>query len=330
MIITAWSAMSPHGTDTGDVASGMVSRRPLADGPRPVPDFDPRSFLGRQGTRTMNRATALAVANAARLRADDDEPSRVGVVLGTTNGSAQSILDLNRDSLTAAKPYHIPPSTILNAAMNGVAGQCAIWHGLKGPNATLAAGRPTVLLALGYCRRLLMTGRADAILAGAAEELSEARSWSRDPGMGQVPLAEGCAMLRLVPAAAEGLAEVTAVTSTVVTDGDIGSAVTRAAHRALSRTPGEPLWAALGSGMTGDAEFRALTAVCRPLTPLPPMTESLGQAHSATGSFQMAALLSHAAADPGSGGRLALLTAVEPAGVVAAAVVRITGGSGDA
>ncbi|TJZ57341.1 3-oxoacyl-ACP synthase [Streptomyces piniterrae] len=338
MIITAWSAMSPHGTSDTDFAQSAVSGRPLPDGPRPVPDFEPREFLGRQGTRAMSRATALAVATAARLLTEDDDPARTGLVLGTTNGSAQSILDVNRASRLRDKPFLIQPSTIQNAAMNSIAGQTAIWHGLRGPNATLAGGRTTGLSALGYCRRLLLTGRADTILAGAAEELTEARSWVRDD---TAPLAEGCAMLRLEPSgpepsspgasglepsASHGLAEVLAVTSLVVTDGDLGAAVLKAANRVLTRTSTSPdrVWAAIGSGTTDDAESKALAMVCPDATLLPPITESLGHVHSASGPFQLAAVLSHAAAS-GPADRLALLTSVEPQGIAVAAVLRVKG-----
>jgi 3-oxoacyl-[acyl-carrier-protein] synthase II len=320
MIITAWSAMSPYGAYDRDFAPG----RPLPDGPRPVPDFEPRDFLGSRDTRTMSRATALAVATTARLLTEDDDRTRTGVVLGTTNGSAQSILDVTRASLTRGKPFRIRPTSIINAAMNSVASQTALWHGLKGPNATLAGGRPTGLSALGYCRRLLRAGRADTLLSGAAEELTEARSWADD---GSAPLAEGCAVLRLEAGSAGGLAEVLAVAS--VAGGDAGPAVRDAAERALSRASAGRVWVAAGSGTTDDAESKAVMDVCPEATMLPPLTASLGQLHAATGSFQLAAVLTHAATAD-SAGRYALLTGIEPGGTAVAAVLRFKGESVDA
>ncbi|UFQ17183.1 MULTISPECIES: beta-ketoacyl synthase N-terminal-like domain-containing protein [Streptomyces] len=320
MIITAWSALSPYGTDDRDLADAA---RPLPDAPRPVPGFEPREYLGRQGTRTMGRATALTVAAASRLLTKDEDLTRTGLILGTTNGSAQSILEVNRASREAKSPHHIPPSSIQNAAMNSIAGQTAIWHGLKGPNTTLAGGTTTGLLALGYCRRLLLTGRADVLLTGAVEELSEARSWVRG---GTAPLAEGCALVRLEADATGGLAEVLAVTSLVTTDGDAGTAVRRVAQRVLDRaSPGE-VWATIGSGTWEDAESKALTAVCPSATQLPPVTEAVGQLHSATGAFQLVSALTRAAAS-GPGDRVVLLTSAEPQGIAAAAVVRIKGES---
>ncbi|MFF5531170.1 beta-ketoacyl synthase N-terminal-like domain-containing protein [Streptomyces cinerochromogenes] len=323
MIITAWSALSPYGTDDQDFARGTVAGRPLPDAPRPVPDFQPRDFLGPEGTRGMSRATALTVAASARLLTGDTDPARTGLVLGTTNGSAQSILDVNRASRLRGKPYLIQPSSIQNAAMNSVAGQTAIRHGLRGPNATLAGGRATGLSALGYSRRLLLAGRADAVLAGGTEELTEARSWVDD---GSAPLAEGCALLRLETGAADGLAELAALASVVVADGDIGTAVLRAADRVLTRASPGRVWAVAGSGTADDAESKALAAVCPEATPLAPLTGSLGQVHAASGAFQVAAVLSHAAAS-GPAERFALLTSAEPQGIAVAAVLRIKGES---
>ncbi|MEU1075092.1 MULTISPECIES: beta-ketoacyl synthase N-terminal-like domain-containing protein [unclassified Streptomyces] len=321
MIITAWSALSPYGTEDQAFAEGTTARRPLPDKPRPVPDFEPREYLGRQGTRTMGRATALSIAAATRLLTEDVDPTRTGLVLGTTNGSAQSILEVNRASRERKSPHHVQPSSIQNATMNSIAGQTAIWHGLQGPNATLAGGTTTGLLALGYCRRLLLTGRADVLLAGAVEELSEARTWVRS---GTAPLAEGCALVRLEADATGGLAEVLAVTSLVVTDGDTKTAVRRAAERVLDRASPGQVWATMGSGTWEDAESTALTTVCPQATPLPPVTETVGQLHSAAGAFQLVTALTRAAVS-GPGDRVVLLTSVEHQGIVAAAVVRIKG-----
>lgn len=322
MIISSWAAISPFGVDTADFADGIRAGGWGADGPRTVPGFDPRELVGKQATLTMSRAAALAVATCARLVAADDEPSRTGLVLATTTGSVQSILDVTRISLTGKKPYRIPPSTILGAAINSAAGQCAIQHTLKGPNTTLSAGRPAGLVALGYARRLLDVGRADTVIAGAVEEDSEARYRIDQLSGGAAPLVEGCAMLRLergVP----GLAEVLAVTSLVAQDGDTGTAVTRAVRRVLDAAPAEPVWAALTSGTSGDPEFTAVADGCRPDVMFAALTESLGEAHSTSATFQLAAVLSHAAADPASAGRLALLTSADPGGAVAAALLRL-------
>ncbi|MGM1061555.1 beta-ketoacyl synthase N-terminal-like domain-containing protein [Saccharothrix sp. Mg75] len=321
MIVVDWAAVSPFGVDTADFAAGIRAGGPGGDGPRAVPGFDPREVVGRQAVLGMSRAAALAVVTCARLVADDDVPARTGLVLATT-GSVQSSLDVVRISLTGKKPYRIPPSTILAATMNSAAGQCSIHHSLKGPNTTLAAGRPSGLVALGYARRLLGAGRADTVVAGAVEEHSEARQQVDRLSGGTAPLVEGCAMFRL-ERAGRGLAEVLAVTSLVAPDGETGAAVTRAVRRVLDAAPAEPVWIATTSGVTDDDEHTAVVEEGRPEVVLAPLTGSLGEAHSTSAAFQLAAVLSHAAADPGSAGRLALVTSADPRGAVAAALLRL-------
>ncbi|MBE1501824.1 3-oxoacyl-[acyl-carrier-protein] synthase II [Amycolatopsis lexingtonensis] len=320
MIVTDWAAISPFGVSTADFSAGVLAGAP--DGPRTVPGFDPRELLGKQASLSMTRSAALAAATCARLAAEDDVPARTGLVLATTTGSVQSILDVTRISLTGKKPYRIPPSTILGAAINSAAGQTAIRHALKGPNTTLAAGRPSGLVALGYARRLLDAGRADTVIAGGVEEDSEARTCIDQLCGGKAPLVEGCAMVRLARTG-PGLAEVVAVASLFAADGDFGTAVRRAVRRVLA--PGTPVWAALTSGTTGDPEFTVVADSCRPDVMFPPLTETLGEAHAVSATFQLAAVLSHAAAAPAAG-RLALLTSVDPGGAVAAALLRLGAG----
>ena len=192
MNITAWSAVSGYGHGRAAFTEGVLAGRRTAagldpgrwpaPGPEPkaglVPQFDPRTALGRKGTRTMNRVTGLAVAAVGEL-ADDPAADKAGLalVLGTTTGSVQSMMDFTRASLTGERPFDVEPAVIPNSVMNCAAAQCAIWHRIQGPNITLAGGRPSGLLALAYARRLLLAERADAVLCGAAEEYSPARSW---------------------------------------------------------------------------------------------------------------------------------------------------------
>jgi 3-oxoacyl-[acyl-carrier-protein] synthase II len=58
-----------------------------------------------------------------------------------------------------------------NTVINAAAGQTAIWHNLRGVNSTIAAGSVSGLQAIIYATELIRTGRADAILAGGADEL---------------------------------------------------------------------------------------------------------------------------------------------------------------
>ncbi|HEX4729115.1 MAG TPA: beta-ketoacyl synthase N-terminal-like domain-containing protein [Jatrophihabitans sp.] len=355
--IADWSVISPFGAGKAEFVDGLRSGRStvvkLDDGDdRPagqlaclVPDFDPRVALGRKGTRMMNRVTGLAVSTVGDLiggfELDPVSRESVGLVLGTSVGSAQSTIDLTRESLTGEKPFHVEPGLIPYAVMNGSAGQCAIWHGLKGPNVTLAAGRPVGLLALAYARRLLLTGRAQTVLCGAAEEFSQARAWlarhsSGEPGTDQ-PLGEGCVMfaVRLGQAGQQAQPQQTqprptavlGIRTAICSDGDWAGAVRRCVTGLLEEqrlAPGDltTVCPSDALGLPGVGERTALAELFDPAVVTMPVTELIGETHAASAAFQLAALLATPAgpADDGRPG-LSLATSVDDSGTVAAVLI---------
>lgn len=349
LAITDWSAVSPFGTGRDAFVKGVRQQVSTAVQLDPeqwgapegvaclVPDFDVRTVLGKKGTRSMNRVTGLAVAASGDLLASAGgltvPRERTGFVLGTTVGSAQSTIDLTRGSLTGERPYHVESGLIPYAVMNGTAGQCAIWYGLRGPNATLSAGRPGGLVALNYARRLLLSGRAEAVLCGAAEEFSDARAWidhhSRDQGAAAPVLGEGCALFSLTTEPERPpLAELLAVGSATFADGDRQGAVARCVRRALAAGGSEPsqVWVACPSGAAGaegDGENAALTGLFGASRVGTPVAALIGETHAASASFELAALLSRAEDDPSCTGMTAVITSIDPGGTAAAAVLRL-------
>ena len=70
-----------------------------------ISDFDPVSFLGKKGLRTLDRSTTL-ISSAAMLAIDDaglqitnDNANAIGVSVGTTFGSLHSISQFDREGL---------------------------------------------------------------------------------------------------------------------------------------------------------------------------------------------------------------------------------------
>ncbi|MEU5883469.1 beta-ketoacyl synthase N-terminal-like domain-containing protein [Spirillospora sp. NPDC047279] len=311
--ISGWSAISPFGLGGADFAAGVrAGRRPATWA---VPDFDAREVLGRKGTRTMDRVTALAVATTRSLVPGLGEET--ALVLGTNVGSVKSSMDFARATLTEDKPFYVDAGRFPNAVLNCAAAQCGIWHTLKGPNATISGGRATGLLALNYARRLLRSGRASgAVLCGAVEEYSAERSWLENGS----PLGEGCAMFRLERAGGGGVAEVLALEFTVSPDDDqAADALERCVHRAFT-TSGETvedLWLAVGSG--GDGEDEVVGGLGeRRLN----VTDLVGDTFAASSAFGIAAVL--AFGDAGAG-RTALVTATDRDGVAGCVLLRLAG-----
>lgn len=340
-VITAWSAVSPFGLGREAFAAGVaegssaVTRSPRWPVPgqrvAPVPGFVVEEVLGRKGTRSMDRVSALAAAAAGELlgtggrHRDRATGERAALVLGTTAGSSTSMMDITRDTHTRAKPFHIDTPRIPNAIMNSSAAQCAIRHGLKGPNTTVAGGRAAGLFALRYALRLLRSGRARTVLCGGAEELTVDRGRLRHQADGPdrpAALGEGCSLLLLEPAAPEGeqvLAEVLGVTVGVFRDGEQDAGLARCLASALARAGATPadLWAV--SPAVGQGEVRLDGHTPRTL----PGEEAWGDAGAAAAPFQIASVLAAAEQDPAARGRLAAVLSADPDHVLGCALVRI-------
>lgn len=354
LAVTGWSVASPLGLGAEAFADGLRQRRrgvgPLDPErwPGPVREagvvdgFTPAGALGRRGTRSMDRATGLAVATVGMLldgTATDGPGGDVGLVLGTGTGSVASMMGFTRDSLTQDKPYYVDPARFPNTVMNCAAGQCAIWHGLKGPNTTIAGGHLTGLLALRYAARLERCGHADMVLCGAVEEFSVERAWlewtAPDPeGPGEPP-GEGCAVLRLESAATARrggravLADVLAVEVGAFGDEATPREVLAGClHRALDAADvgADDVWAVAPSGSRGargDAERAALRDVLgdAPRTTVA-CADLLGDTAAASGAFQLAAVLAASAEAPQARGRVAAVTSLDRDGLVGCALVR--------
>ncbi|MFG2029401.1 beta-ketoacyl synthase N-terminal-like domain-containing protein [Streptomyces sp. NPDC048825] len=364
-VITAWSAVSPFGVGRAAFTEGIRERRdttaPLGPSydktPEPtaclVPGFDIRAALGRKGTRSMDRVTGLTVTAVGALLGESERNQRVGTgegaafALGTTTGSAQSMMDFTRDSLTGEQPFFVDPAQFPNTVMNCASGQSAIWYQLKGPNTTIAGGRAAGLHALNYARRLLASGHAESVLCGTAEEFSPARAWlehhtaSADSSDSAdfTPLGEGSSMLLIEPAGAGDqpvLAEILAVELGVILGEDVRAALSSCLRRALAQAPMNPeqivaIARSCSSGRAGTEELLAIADVLGETgaVDLAPH-ELIGDTGAAAAGFQTASLLAYAETHPSdeqhlsaATGRIGLITSVDRTGSVGCALLRL-------
>jgi 3-oxoacyl-[acyl-carrier-protein] synthase II len=341
MIITAWSTLSPFGHGRTAFADGVRRGVPVppvstkddwaSAQARVVPDFDVVEQLGRKGTSSMDRTSALAVATMRALQRDEDgstlpDPT-TGVVLGTTSGSARTQFEFTRDSLTRRKPYFVNPAQMPFALMNSAAAQCAMWHGLTGPNSTVAAGRVAGPAVLRYASRLLRTGRANSVFAGAVEEHSGARELLEH---GQ-PLGEGAVLLFLQTASAGNprpLAEVVA-SDTRYRDGAPRRALAESLRHVMAGRLADEVWglalcaaepelSEVEDDVAGEVLGQQIGTVIRP-------GQLIGDTGAASGVFGLAALLAHAETDASARGRLAVATSVDRDGTAGCVVLRLAG-----
>ena len=340
-VITAWEAYSPLGHGAGAHSAGLRAFERSAQARTAVRDFDVREILGRAGTRSMDRAAGLAVATTRRLlelagTVDAPlagyAPEDVGVVLGVSDG-IKSVMDFLRDTWTRDRPYDVDPSHVPRTLMNFAAGQCAIWHGVKGPNATICGSHATALLTLNYARRLQRNGYAKACIWGAVEELSVDRAAveSARPGAdGSRPPGEGCAMFLLEPSGARtggraALAEVLAVEFGIWTDREgIRDALAGCVRRALERAAvqrDEVLAVAPLSppGPRGYAERAGAADALGGPPVLTKTADAIGDTGAVSAAFQIVELLIERA---GSGG-VGVVTTADREGRLGCAVLRI-------
>jgi 3-oxoacyl-[acyl-carrier-protein] synthase II len=372
VVVTGWSAVSSAGLGVealagrvagvvgGGVGAGLPSA-PVDPGtdvaalyPEPLPsahghaltDFDVRALLGRKGTGSFDRVTALAVTccreamREAGIVVDDTTRTRVGVALGTSLGSFKSTSDFTGETLVQEKPYLVNPLLFPNTVMNCAAGQVAIRFGLRGVNATIAGGELAFLNALRYAGNVIERGYADVMLTGAVEEYSPHRAWASHltGATTTVAAGEGAGMFLLAgPKAPEwaGRCRRAARILAVATGYGPGGgeqaerALSGCVTRALGRARVDPAEVAtVFTGEVDDADCReygpaALALGHRPRRVM--VKRLLGECDAASGALALAVLL--AADREGVGGGLSLITGRGPDGAVGAAVVR---GSADA
>ncbi len=362
LAITGCGVLSSIGVGLDEFAvaldGGRSGRVPLAGGSfsEPLPGehacvmhaFDPATFLGRKGTAFFDRTTSLVVVacglalKESDLIVTDQNRNRVGITIGTSTGSVKSVSDFARDTLVQERPYLVNPVLFPNTVMNAAAGQAAIWHVLKGINATVSGGQLSSLLAMRYASMGIRQGYVDVVLAGGVEEFSPQTAWgyhhTRALEATETLVGEGCAIFVIEDAAAVRAAGRTPLAQLLACDvgtaaqpsdaSGVSRALARCIHRALARggVTGDQVWAVCGS-FSGDPLFDQVEdegigqVLGRIPAVVPRIKPQLGECYSAAGALQIAAVLSLYRTRPGPPGRVALVTSVDRDGSVGCAVV---------
>lgn len=141
-------------------------------------DFEPRDFIALRSLRRMDRLSAMVVTSArlaledAGLEVTEKNRDRTGIVLGTAFGGTDVKTTCAR--LLATKgPAGMNPLLVPNSVMNAPAGHASIELGFRGINTTVAHNATSAETALAYAAAEISRGRADIMLAGGADILSE-------------------------------------------------------------------------------------------------------------------------------------------------------------
>lgn len=248
------------------IASFEASRRTSAPQIVEVPGFDPTKYLGDKGLRTLDRLTKLLVVAArlclhdAGLKKDNRWVSlaseRVGVVCSNAYGSLEAISELDRVAKLEDARY-INPAKFPNTVSNSAAGYVSIWEDLRALNVSVSDGNCGGLDAVACADVFLATGRAEALLVGGGEAMSEALFLAFETlgALGDSRLGEGAAFMateRVEDANARGariLAEITGYGTSFIAPRD-DATLLFASREALRRA----IASALADGGIGAAD----------------------------------------------------------------------------
>ena len=142
-----------------------------------ITGFNPKEYITRKSIRNLDRLTRFTIA-AANMAVKDSSLSvegyNSGVVLGSIYAGWSSVAEFHRQMLEY-KAKRVNPLLFPNTVPNTPAGQVSIELGIKGINNSLSTGFASGTDALGWSLNYLRYGKADVILSGGIEELS---NWS--------------------------------------------------------------------------------------------------------------------------------------------------------
>ncbi len=157
---------------------GPLTRFDAADYPSriagEVKGFNPLDYVDKKEVKKSDTFIHYALAAArfalddSRLKIDEANADRVGVVIGSGIGGLPLIESMHQTLLTKG-PDRVSPFFIPGLIVNMAAGQVSIHHGAKGPNTSPATACTTGLHAIGDAFRFVQAGEADAMIAGGAE-----------------------------------------------------------------------------------------------------------------------------------------------------------------
>jgi 3-oxoacyl-[acyl-carrier-protein] synthase II len=187
VVITGIGAVTPFGAGvaalwsglcTGASVVGPVTRFP-ADTLRTriaaqVPALPLPTGLEQRDAKRMDRFTLFALTAAdeawcqAGLCADDIDPYGAGVVIGSSHGGEETMLEGVR-ALMSEESRRVSPWLISRMLANMAAAQTAIRYGLRGPSFAIASACATGAHAIGEAAEIIRRGDAEVMLAGASD-----------------------------------------------------------------------------------------------------------------------------------------------------------------
>jgi 3-oxoacyl-[acyl-carrier-protein] synthase II len=187
IVVTGVGAVSPLGNDLPSTWAAIIAGQ---SGVAPITRFDTSGYettfaaevkgfdgaerLGRKDARRTDRYTHYAVAaalealEASGLTIDESNAERVGVLIGSGMGGAET-LDAGMETVLTAGPKRLSPFFMPMFLGNMASGTVSIVTGAKGPNYSPVSACASSGHAIGEAMEILRRGDADVMIAGGSE-----------------------------------------------------------------------------------------------------------------------------------------------------------------
>jgi 3-oxoacyl-[acyl-carrier-protein] synthase II len=139
-----------------------------------IKGFDPLLYMEKKEVKKMDLfihyalASAIMAVDDARLKYEESERSRIGVMIGTGMGGVPA-LEESHNVLLEKGPGRISPFFIPSIITNLASGQIAMRYGFRGPNSCVSTACATGNHAIGDSLELIKRGAADVMIAGGSE-----------------------------------------------------------------------------------------------------------------------------------------------------------------
>ncbi len=139
-----------------------------------VKDFDVTKYVDKKEAKRMDLFVQYAVA-ASKMAAEDakldmekEDPTRVGVYIGSGVGGIETLTS-QYDKMIKRGPSKVSPFMIPMMISNMAVGEVAIQLGAKGVNLTAVSACASGTDSIGHAFRAIKSGDADVIISGGSE-----------------------------------------------------------------------------------------------------------------------------------------------------------------
>jgi 3-oxoacyl-[acyl-carrier-protein] synthase II len=189
VVITGWGAVTPLGLSVDEMWAAMVAGHsgiaaltgvevddlPTRFGGE-VTGFDPKARMKARQSRRMDPYAQYAFAAAdealamAKLRIDEENGHRAGVLVGSGYGPTSSIAR-HVAVLAEYGPTKVSPFAQIAGAIDSAACEISFAHGITGPTRAISSACASGADAIGEAARWIRHGALDMAVAGGAEHI---------------------------------------------------------------------------------------------------------------------------------------------------------------